>query len=149
MTKYDVDFHAWAVEQAEALKRRSANEIDWDNLAEELASLSRQEAWELYNRYVVLLTHLLKWIYQPAHRSKSWRNSIAIQRREIAKHLRRNPSLKSVESQEFADAFATARLQASTETGLAVEALPEKPPFSPDQSKDSAWWPDEDGGNRP
>ena len=38
MGLYDVDFHDWLMEQADAIKRRSANELDWDNLAEEVES---------------------------------------------------------------------------------------------------------------
>jgi hypothetical protein len=32
---YDTDGYTWAMRQAEALRKRSANEIDWDNVAEE------------------------------------------------------------------------------------------------------------------
>ncbi len=61
MTKtYEADFYSWALEQADALKRRSANELDWENLAEELATLGRSEANQLHSRFVVLLMHLLK-----------------------------------------------------------------------------------------
>lgn len=141
MTKYDVDFHAWAVEQAEALKRRSANEIDWDNLAEELGSLAGSEVRELYNRYVVLLLHLLKWEFQPERRGRSWRNSILIQRKELARHIKHNPSLKSLEQEEFTDAYQTARLQASTETDLPSSAFPETPPFTKQEARDLNWWP--------
>ena len=143
MTKYDTDFHAWTMEQAEALQRRSANQLDWDNLAEELLSLGRSEENELKSRYTVLLTHLLKWKFQPAHRSRSWASTIKVQRRDLARHFRRNPSLQSVEAEEYSDAYELARLNASAETGLDVERFPPEPPFTPEQAKADDWWPDE------
>jgi hypothetical protein len=30
--RYDIDVAAWAEQQASALRRRAANEIDWDNV---------------------------------------------------------------------------------------------------------------------
>ena len=40
---YDDDILAWSERQAEALRRRSANELDWDNIAEEIESVGRNE----------------------------------------------------------------------------------------------------------
>lgn len=142
MGKYDADFHAWAHEQADAARRRSANEIDWDNVAEELESLGKQVAWELHNRYVVLLAHLLKWRFQPEKQSRSWRATIIEQRRQIAKHLRQNPSLKSVDEEEFGDAYGTARVRASGETDLDEDIFPHDPPFTPEEARADDFWPE-------
>lgn len=142
MGKYDVDFHAWAHEQADAARRRSANEIDWDNVAEELESLGKQQASELHNRYIVLLAHLLKWRFQPEMRSRSWRATIAEQRRQIAKHLGQNPSLKSVDEEEFGDAYGTARVRASGETDLDEDVFPNDSPFTPEQARADDFWPE-------
>lgn len=60
MSLYDRDFHAWANEQAELARSRSANALDWDNVAEELEGLGKQKRSELQSRYEVLLMHLLK-----------------------------------------------------------------------------------------
>lgn len=141
---YDEDYYTWAVGQADAARRRSANEIDWDHVAEELESLGASEERELYSRYVILLQHLLKWIAQPEGRSRSWRNTIAEQRLALARHLRRNPGLKRIEAAEFVDAYAAARLRASTETGLDLDAFPETPPFSAAEAKDEGWWPSDE-----
>ena len=141
-TRFNADYYTWTKEQADALKRRSANELDWERLAEELDALGASEERELYSRYVVLLTHLLKWIYQPDRRGRSWDNSIQEQRRRIARHLKRNPGLKgSAEAEEFADAYADARLRASSETDLDIDVFPEAPPFTMEQAKDAEWMP--------
>lgn len=139
---YDDDFYTWTMTQADAARRRSANEFDWDNVAEELETLGRAEARELHSRYVVLLTHLLKWAYQPGRRGRSWSNTIAIQRRLIMRHMRQNPGLKANEREEFIDAYGVARLKASNETKLDPETFPETPPFTMEQAMDNDWLPD-------
>lgn len=116
---YDSDFYAWTQAQADALRRRSANEFDWDNLLEEIADLGRREVNELRNRLCVLLTHLFKWDRQVSHRSASWARTIREQRRQVAKHLDENPSLKATIEAVFEDAYASAIVEAIKETGLA------------------------------
>ncbi len=138
---YDSDFYSWALAQAAAARRRSANELDWDNIAEELEGLSRSEARELNSRFEVLLAHLLKWIVQPELRSRSWRNTIANQRDAIARHLEQNPGLKGREAEEFAAAYRAARRDASSETDLDLDRFPEEPPFTLDEAKSADYWP--------
>ena len=36
---YEDDILLWSEHQAEALRRRAANEIDWENVAEEIESV--------------------------------------------------------------------------------------------------------------
>ncbi len=36
------DVAAWAEQQADALRRRAANEIDWNNVAEEIEDVARR-----------------------------------------------------------------------------------------------------------
>lgn len=139
---YDVDFYTWAMSQADAVRRRSANEVDWENVAEELESLGKGEARELHSRYIVLLTHLLKWMYQPKRRSSSWSASIAEQRKMITRHMRQNPGLASKEREEFIDAYDIARVRAVRETRLELVVFPETPPFTIEQAKDENWLPD-------
>lgn len=143
MGAYDRDFHAWAKEQGELIRSRSANAIDWDNVAEEIESLGRQESGELYSHLVVLLTHLLKWEFQPNRRSRSWRVTVFNQRSDIAKQLKRSPSLKAALQEEFDDAYPRARSQAELETRLPATVFPGEPPFSMAQALDADWWPGE------
>jgi hypothetical protein len=92
---YERDYYTWALKQARALRARSTEALDWENLAEEVEGLARTEARELKNRLEVLLVHLVKWRYQPAKRSKSWRLTIREQRQRLAQLLDENPGLKS------------------------------------------------------
>ena len=139
---YDDDYYSWVMAQAELARTRSANAFDWERVAEELRQLGISEERELESRFVVLLTHLLKWMYQPEARSHSWRNSIINQRRALEKQLRRNPGLKAIEAAEFADAYQTARLEASSETGLDDGVFPTAAPFSIEDAKRQDWWPE-------
>src|SRR4028118_76717 len=80
---YQTDFYAWTIEQAKCLKDGTWHCLDISNLVEEIESLGRQQRQELRNRLGILLGHLLKWEFQPSHRSKSWLATIREQRRRI------------------------------------------------------------------
>lgn len=131
------------------MRRRSGNELDWDNLAEEIESLGKSQASELRSRYIVLLMHLLKWAFQPERRSRSWENTIRRERKEIERHLAGNPGLKSRRDELFGDAYFTARLDASSETDLPVETFPETSPFTLAQVMNEEFWPNSNGQPAP
>ena len=136
-TLYDEDLVLWSEHQAALLRRRAAgervNEIepDWLNIAEEIEGVGRSERRELRNRLARLLQHLLKWRYQPDHRSRSWRATIAAQRREIEALLADSPSLRATLSDVLPGAYRAGRADAMTETGLLD--LPAVLPFSVEQ----------------
>jgi len=54
--------------------QQTMSQIDLPNLIEEIESLGKQQRQELRNRLSVLIGHLLKWEYQPQHRSRSWQH---------------------------------------------------------------------------
>lgn len=120
---YETDFLAWTAEQADALRRRSANEIDWDNLLEEIEALGESYERELESRLTVLLTHIFKWDVQTAFRCRSWVLTINEQRRRIEQRLRKTPSLKSRLTDVHADAHRAAVVDAVSQTGLPEEAF--------------------------
>lgn len=120
---YEEDFHGWALAQADALRRRSANELDWENLQEEIESLGRSQRKELRNRLTVLIAQLLKWDAQSDQRTRSWSVTINLQRRDIEDHLAENPSLKSSLNEIFDAACSRAVLFAAIETRLVEDDL--------------------------
>ena len=144
MGAYDLDFHAWAFAQAEALRRRSANDLDWENIAEEVESLGRQQRSELRKRLVVLLAHLLKWEFQPRRRGRSWTNTIFRQRADLDELLEGNPSLLPARDELFSIAYVRARKEAALTTRLPLETFPESPPFTLAQAIDPDWLPGSD-----
>lgn len=139
---YDSDTYTWAMQQADALRRRSANEIDWENVAEEVESVGKSQASELRSRYAILLLHLLKWLVQPERRSRSWETSIRVQRRAIEDHLGENPGLKPRRDELFGRAYFEARLTASGETDLSLETFPETNPFTLAEAMHESYWPE-------
>ncbi len=146
-TLHETDFYSWTQAQAAGLRRlarmrlNTVPELDWQVLAEEVEGLGRSLERELYSRYVVLLSHLLKWRSQPGFRSRSWQLTITDQRRELARLLAKNPGLKSKVAAEFADAYEPARRRAMSETGLPDHAFPEACPYLVDQVGDGDFWP--------
>ena len=139
---YDVDFYAWANEQAALLRAGHLSEADIGNIAEEIESMGRSEKRELVNRLSILLAHLLKWRFQPGLRTSSWRATIQVQRLALARHLRDNPSLKTQLGEAVEDAYRVARISAAGQTGLPDETFPKTCHWSFEQMMDEAFWPD-------
>ncbi|MBV9784032.1 MAG: DUF29 domain-containing protein [Acidisphaera sp.] len=140
--EYKRDFYAWANRQAALLRDGRVAEADLENIAEEIASMGRAEKRELVSRLAVLLLHLLKWRFQPARRSNSWRSSIAEQRIRLAGHLEDNPSLRPLLPEVLPRAFALAVLGASRQTGLAEQDLPQDCPWSAEQAMADGFLPE-------
>ncbi len=130
MTLYNSDFYAWTQTQAKTLKAGIWDALDIENLVEEIETLGRQERQELQNRLGILLGHLLKWQYQPGHRSNSWRSTMREQRRRIDQLLADSPSLKPFLPEAVARAYQDGLDLAVRETGLSYDAFPEDCPYS-------------------
>jgi hypothetical protein len=141
-TLYDFDFYAWTAEQAALLRAGRLNQLDIDNIAEEIETLGRSEKRELVNRLTVLLTHLLKWQYQPGLRGASWRGSIRVQRIDLAAHLADNPSLRVGLDAAIAAAYRKAAIEAETETGLPDKTFPARCPYPFTDAMRDDFWPD-------
>jgi hypothetical protein len=117
------DFHAWLVAQAQAIRDRRLDALDWENIAEELEGMARKEKHSLTSFLRVKLTHLLKWSYQNKERDlhlSSWRTSIINSRQEIEDALEDSPSLGSdINLSAFLQkAYSHARELAASEMGL-------------------------------
>ncbi|WP_072632639.1 DUF29 domain-containing protein [Granulibacter bethesdensis] len=89
----------------------------------------------------VLITHLLKWLYQPAARSSSWAGSIREQRKRISRAVSKTPSLQtSLSDPEWlSDAWTDGLAKAFEETGF--DMLPEEPIWSANQMLTEGWFP--------
>ena len=105
--------------------------------------MGRSENRELVSRLAILLMHLLKWRFQPENRGKSWRLTVREQRRSIRRHLRDNPSLKSMLNEGIEDGYGDACLKAARETDLEPDAFPESCPWTWDEIIDDAFWPED------
>jgi hypothetical protein len=132
-TAYDEDFFAWTEEQARLLRAGEFSQVDIANVAEEMEDMGRSIRRELRNRLSVLTMHLLKWRYQPGHRSPSWSATISEQREQIHDLIDESPSLKPVLAQDFTKIYKSAITKARRDTGLPETTFPPDCPFTTDQ----------------
>ena len=139
---YDADFYAWTQNQAAKLRARAHNAIDWENAAEEIESLGRIEKREMENRLAVVLLHLLKWRFQPAHRSSSWRGSMRERRLGLSRLIDESPSLRNYPATVVDYAYESSVLKAGVETGLAETVFPAACPFTIEEILDPDFHPE-------
>lgn len=55
VTLYETDSYAWAMRNAQLLRERCADELDFEHLADELESMGAREKRELQSRLEVLI----------------------------------------------------------------------------------------------
>ncbi len=127
---YETDFVGWAETMAQHLRSKNYDQVDWENLIEEIDDMSRRARKALKSHLIVVLLHLLKWQYQSEMRSGSWRGSIREHRRRVNDDLQDSPSLVSYLQEVLTVCYDNTRLQASDETGLAIDAFPVDCPYS-------------------
>jgi hypothetical protein len=138
---YEQDLAVWADDQGRMLRDRRAEGLDWDNLAEEIESLSRRDKSEIRSRLIALVMHLLKWEFQPEKRSHSWQSTIGEQRVHVEGILEYSPSLERFPSEIFEQCYAVARREAEKETKLQLKTFPDKAPFSVEEALDYGFMP--------
>jgi Domain of unknown function DUF29 len=131
---YETDFYAWTQHQVKAIRAKDVAALDIDHVAEEIDDLGANIQHAITSQLERLLLHLLKWRYDAAQDPRRlWRVSILDARHEIAKHLRRNPSLRDYPAREFPDAYRYARRVAALDTELPLATFPEACPWTMDQ----------------
>jgi Domain of unknown function DUF29 len=138
---YDADYVAWSIQQADLLQQHRFNELDLENLIDEVLDLGNRHRDALESNLIILLTHLLKWQYQPELRSSSWRGSIVEHRRRINKALAKYPSLRPYFATIFDECFQDALEQAVAETDLAASKFPQQSPYGQQDILDATFFP--------
>lgn len=133
-TLYQSDYYTWARQQADALREGRFDALDPEHLIEELEAMGARERRELANRLTVLLTHLLKWPFQPSGQGASCALTIRVQRMDIADLLNDEPGLTPEIPQTFEKAYRKARLLAARETGMEEATFPEQSPYTIEQT---------------
>jgi len=97
--------------------------VEFDTLAEYLTDMALRDRKEVLSRLIILISHHLKWQFQPNKESKSWRLTIAEQRRALAADFKSKP-LRNYAESALAEAYAAAVEQAAIETGLPESTFP-------------------------
>ena len=130
---YHQDFFAWSEETARLLRERRFDDLDLVALVEEVESMGGSQWRELDSRLMVVIQHLLKWKFQPAKRSKSWRATLVAQRFELSRLLPQSPSLRTRLHGSVEEVYPASVRAAGVDTGLAEKAFPARCPFTPEQ----------------
>jgi hypothetical protein len=126
---YQSDETAWLDAMAQLIREGRHTELDFSNLGEYLEDMARRDRREVLSRLAVLLAHLLKWTYQPGHRSGSWKATIETQRQELHELLESGVLRKYADEVLF-KAYTNAVRQAVAETGLQESTYPVECPYS-------------------
>ena len=138
---YEKDYSAWIEGQMALLRHGKVQDLDTLHLLEELEAMGRRERNDLVSRLIILIAHLLKWRYQPEHRTSSWRGSIVEQRVQVIRELRLSPSLNPFFPQAIEQAYPDALRIATQETGIKETMFPGKCPFNERELLDEGYWP--------
>jgi hypothetical protein len=142
-TLYETDFATWAHDQAEHLRAKRLQQLDYDHLAEEIEGLAARDRRALERHLRNLILHCLKWAYQPqerARRGRSWQTSMDNARDAIAQLLRDNPSMHGTLDAAMAWAYPRARRTAQKQTGLPLTTFPEQHEWTFEQFMDEEMW---------
>jgi hypothetical protein len=85
----------------------------------------------------------LKWQFQPTRRGASWAATIRTQRRDLARHIDRNPSLTHKIAEAVSYAYENAKIEAAAATGLPETTFPAECPWQFERIMDAGFWPDQ------
>ena len=99
---YEADETAWLDAMVELIRQGAHSELDYAHLEEYLSDMATRERREVKSRLIVLITHILKWVHQSNHRSKSWGRTIIEQRQEISDEIGRGVAAREEVSRDGA-----------------------------------------------
>jgi hypothetical protein len=133
---YEKDFYEWTQRNSELLSQGCVHEVDIPHIAEEIKDMGERDKREVRSRLVVLITHLLKWQFQPEIRSSSWLSTINEQRNELDGIFDQSGSLERVGRSDLVGVYRRAKKQASVETSISTDHLPAECPYSFEQIMD-------------
>ncbi|QTA89542.1 DUF29 domain-containing protein [Desulfonema magnum] len=141
-TVYEQDFHLWLCHNVQLLRERKISEIDIENIAEELDAMGKTQHRELVSRLKILFARLLKWQFEPEHRSGSWKRTIVEQRHQIEQLLEMSPSLNHQIDQKIPKAYKKAVEYAAAETGISESVFPRNCPYPLEDALNKDFYPE-------
>jgi len=129
---YERDETAWLEAMAELARDGRAEDLDLRHLAEYLFDMARRDRREVESRLAVLLSHPLKWTYQPDHRSRGWRATVIEQRQELNRLAGRGV-LRDHAQEVLAEVYTEAVERAAAEAGASRDRFPAECPYTLDE----------------
>lgn len=136
------DFSAWVEEQVGALRSGQTHRLDIEHLAEEIEDMGRSQRRAVKSALIIILSHLLKYRYQPNRRTNSWRATIGEHRRRVRDELADSPSLRPYSERLLDECYQDAREAAADESGLPIVTFPAAWPFALDEILDRNFLPE-------
>ena len=112
------------------------------NLIEEIDDMGKSQKQAVRSNLIVVLMHLLKYKYQPDRRSGSWKYTIREHRRRLIEAFEDSPSLRIFFAEVFDKCYQNARKEAADETALSLGTFPSESPFTPEQTLDEDFLPE-------
>lgn len=90
---YDTDYYQWTLEQAQALRERNLEAIDWENMIEEIETLGRSDYSAVFSLLRRQIEHRLKIDYanRPEHQNH-WTIEVLTFKKNLKKRI--SPSMK-------------------------------------------------------
>ena len=140
--KHEKDFYGWAVSTAQLLREGKMKEVDFENIIEEIEALGISEKHQLINRLSLVISHLLKWQYEPNIRGHSWVYTIREQRDQAKFHIEDNPSLKRKLDEILTRAYKVGVSKAAKDTTLDKKDFPSECPYTFEQIMDDEFYPE-------
>jgi len=143
-TLYEQDYNRWVIETVKQLENQEYDAVDWDNLLEEIADLSRRETRKLESLLTRLFEHLLKlqyWQAEIENNQGHWEAEILNFRKQIKKELKASPSLKQHLLNVWDECYQDGREIAAARSRLPLNAFPQKPVATLKQVLDENWLP--------
>lgn len=126
---YDQDETAWLETMAELIRLEQFDQLDYHHLQEYLDDMARRDKREVESRLAILLSHQLKWDYQPEKRTTSWQATMELQRQELLLLLE-SASLRNHADGKLQKSYQAAIRLAVAETHLPEETFPAQCPYS-------------------
>jgi hypothetical protein len=128
---YAEDETAWLDAMADLLAAGAYAELDYASLRGYLADTAQRDRREVESRLVILLAHVLKWVHQPEHRTRSWQASIVEQRQELRRLAGRGVLWNHAEA-VLAEVYREAVERTAVETDLPPAGIPGRMRYSVD-----------------
>jgi Domain of unknown function DUF29 len=129
---YHRDAYGWAMAQAAIIRAGRIDSIDWENVAEEIESVAKQEQRLAEDALRTYLIARIKWDFQPGFRCEALADEIGWLLTEFDSVMRENPGLEPKLDQMLAYAYRGARAEAAIETGFDDRLIPADGPNWPD-----------------
>lgn len=141
---YDRDFHAWALEQASALRKLAEDRVnlplDLPHLIEEVEDMANNELDVVEGNLTQVILHLLKLEYSAeGEPRRHWRGEVSAFRGNAHRRVKRSPTVCG--RVDLADLYQDARQQLAEGFPDIGRQLPLEVPYTLDQVLDRGWFP--------